>query len=153
MPNLTDYRVFPRHIGQWEGLVKVLDADLQESRRYRIRQQFKAKANQWGITNTYIFGDGTSMTHSFDVIPLGEGTATVTTAVPYLEGRSMEAMECGADVINFKIINTETGRIQEMETVTLIGEDSRFRTAQLFDRDGTFKGLLVIAEQRQECIA
>lgn len=93
------------------------------------------------------------MTHSFDVIPLGEGTATVTTAVSYLEGRSMEAMECGADVINFKIINTETGRIQEMETVTLIGEDSRFRTAQLFDRDGTFKGLLVIAEQRQECIA
>jgi len=132
MPNLSDYKVFPRHVGRWEGVVRILNAELQESKRYKIRQQFEVKDNQWVITNTYIFDDETSMTQSFDVIPIEAGKVTVSTTVPYLESRSMEAIECGADVINFRIINNETGNIQELETVTLLGNDSRLRTAQLF---------------------
>lgn len=149
MTQLTNYQVFPRHVGLWEGLVRVLDADLQESKRYQIQQQFAAHAHHWTITNTYKFTDGASMTHSFDVHPVGAAKVRVSTTEPFLQHRQMEAMECGTDVINFTIVNLETGCIQEMETVTLIGEHRRCRTAQLFDPGGSFRGLLVITEQRQ----
>lgn len=149
MTELNNYHVFPRHVGSWEGTVSILDANLQESQRYTIKQQFATQDNHWTITNTYVFSDSTSASQSFDVTPVGDGKVTVTTAEPHLHGCRMEAIECGADVINFMIVNTETGKIQELETVTLIGENTRCRTAQLFDPAGVFKGLLVVAEQRQ----
>ena len=63
MPNLSDYKVFPRHVGRWEGVVRILNAELQESKRYKIRQQFEVKDNQWVITNTYISGFGCTVSY------------------------------------------------------------------------------------------
>ncbi|MBV8884049.1 MAG: DUF3598 family protein, partial [Chroococcidiopsidaceae cyanobacterium CP_BM_RX_35] len=145
MLSISDYKALSRNVGRWEGTVKVLNEELQEIRHYQIAQQFEAVDNKWIITNTYTFRDGTSMSHSFDVIPTIEHQVQVKTTDDRFQTTTMQAMEYGEDIVNFKITNTTTGSLQELETITLIGERERLRTAQLFDQDGAFKGLLVIA--------
>ena len=148
MASTAGYKAFAKNVGKWEGTIRVLDAELQETKRYNINQRFEEIGDKWVITNTYMFADGTSMSHSFDVIPTSEGSVHVTTEDVRFQATKMEAMEYGDDVVNFKIINTTTGKLQEIETITVIGENDRIRTAQLFNQNGEFKGLLAIAERR-----
>ncbi|UBF26577.1 hypothetical protein K9N68_00755 [Kovacikia minuta CCNUW1] len=142
------YKVFPRHVGKWEGLVRILDANLQEINRHRIAQAFKAFDHKWVIENTYLYEDGTSLTHSFDIIPTGNGEVKVETAESLLRGAAMKAHEYGDNIVNFQVLNSATGNLQELETITLVNDQDRVRTAQIFESDGTFKGLMVIVERR-----
>lgn len=154
MSEIANYQVFPKHVGHWEGTVRFLDAQLQETKHYKINQEFAAVAGKWVITNTYGFPDGTSLTHSFDVIPTGNGQVEVHSTEARFNETRMKAGEYGEDTVIFQVINSTTGHIQESETITLIQENraelpqKRVRTAQLFQPDGGFKGLLVIEERR-----
>lgn len=150
MQTQADYRVFPQHVGHWEGVVRVLNPDLQEIQTYKIAQHFEAKDHQWVITNSYIQPDGSSQTHRFDVVPVGNGWVEVTTEVELLKGARMNAIEHGENTIDFKVYHPKTGKLQEMETITLISDRERVRTAQMFNPDGSFRGLLVITETKVE---
>ena len=150
---LQDYKVFPRHVGAWEGSVRVLDADLQQIKQYKIAQQFKQAADRWILINTFIFADGNSMTHTFDIIPTGRGEVVVKTEEPSLKTAKMDAIEHGDSIIDFKLFSPETGRLTEIETINLISDRERFRTTQLFSEKGEFKGLLVVTEHKVESAA
>lgn len=145
---IADYKVFPRHVGKWEGLVRVLDANLQENKCYKIAQVFDATENKWVISNTYLYSDGTSVTHVFDVIPMGNSEVEVKTEAPALKDATMKAIEHGESTIDFKVFNSMTGKLQGIETITLVSEQERVRTTQMFDQEGAFKGLMVIVERR-----
>jgi len=136
----ADYKVFPRHVGKWSGTIRILDANLQQTKSYKITQDFQQFEEKWVISNTYIYDEGKSETHVFDILPLGNGKVEVKTASSMLKSATMQAREDGESIIEFKIVNSETGKLQEIETITLIGDTERVRTAQMFDREGVFKG-------------
>ncbi len=145
---IADYKILPKHVGKWEGSVRVLDANLQENKSYKIAQVFDAAEDKWVISNTYLYSDGTSITHVFDIIPTGNGEVEVKTEVPPLKDAPMNAIEHGESTIDFKVFDPVTGKLQGIETITLVSDRERVRTTQMFDRDGAFKGLMVIIEQR-----
>ncbi len=147
---IANYKVLPKHVGKWEGSVRVLDANLQENKSYKIAQAFDAFENKWIISNTYLYSDGTSSTHVFDIIPTGNGEAEIKTETPLLKDAPMNAIEHGENTIDFKIFNPMTGKLQGIETITLVSDRDRVRTTQMFDLDGAFKGLMIIVEHRVE---
>ena len=144
----NDYRVIPRHIGKWEGTVTVLDANLQQTRSFKINQTFELVENKWVLSNTYTYNNGESETHVFDILPLDKGEAKIETESPIFQETTMQAIEQGDSTVNFNIFNSETGRLKGVETITLVSDDDRVRTTQMFDDLGLFKGLLVIVEHR-----
>lgn len=145
---ISNYQVFPRHVGKWSGTIRRLDANLQQTKSYKITQNFQQFEEKWVISNTYSYDEGKSETHIFDILPFGNGEVEVKTESPMLKSATMQAREDGESIIEFKIVNSETGKLQEIETITLISDSERVRTAQMFDQEGVFKGLLVIVESR-----
>lgn len=146
--SLQDYQVFPQHVGQWEGTVRFLDANLQETKRYQISQAFDDAGDKWVITNTYTYGDGTSYSHSFDVIPIGNREVKLmVNNDSRFANYDLSALEHGNNIIDFKIFNRTTGILSEIETITITG-DRRLRTTQFFTETGDFKNLLVVVEHR-----
>lgn len=149
--NLQNYKVFPKHVGKWEGTVRFLDAQLQATKHYKIAQTFQDAGDKWVITNTYIYPDETSYTHSFDVIPVGNGEVNVKPQ----DGSSftdskLTALEHSDNIVDFKAINTATGHLREIETIILTRENNRVRTTQFFTENGELKSLLVVVEHRVE---
>ncbi|MEW6497570.1 MAG: hypothetical protein AB1589_34470, partial [Cyanobacteriota bacterium] len=121
-------------------------------KRYQILQTWEAHANKWVLTNTFTYPDGTTYTHSFDVLPMGEGKVKleIRGEEPRLKDCQLTASEQEDNIITFKIINNATGLPREIETITFVGENQKVRTAMLFADDGTLKGFIVVQEQRLE---
>jgi hypothetical protein len=146
--NLQDYKVIPKHVGNWEGTVRFLDADLQLTKSYGIKQTFQDAGEKWIITNTYLYPDGTSFSHSFDVIPIGNSEVNVEPQDgSAFSDSKLTAVEHG-DIVDFKVFNTATGLLREIETIVLQGENKRVRTTQFFTDNGDLKSLLVVVEHR-----
>lgn len=144
----TDYKVFPRHVGKWSGTVKVLDPNRQQTKSYKTTQNWEQFEDKWVISNTYIYNDGTSKTNQYDVFPLGNGEVEYKTDSPKMKQVTMEAIEHGESTIYVQVVRKETGIVLDLETMTLVSDTERVRTSQLFDRQGVFKGLLVIVDSR-----
>lgn len=147
---LSNYTVFPQNVGKWEGIVRFLDGDLQELKRYKIAQTFEEVVDKWVLTNTYIYPDGTTATQSFHLIPSGSRKVRleVVGEDPRFKDYDLTALEQEDNVITFKVINKATGKPREIETITFAGKDHRVRTATFFAEDSTLKGFLIIKEER-----
>ena len=147
---LNNYKVFPQNVGKWEGIVRFLDADLQELKHYKIIQTFAEVVNKWVLTNTYIYPDGTTATQSFNIIPIGAGKVNLEVVGEDVRFKDYQltALEQEDNIITFKVINKATGKPREIETITFIGKNHRVRTATVFAEDSTLKGFLIIKEER-----
>lgn len=147
---LNTYKVFPQNVGKWEGIVRFLDADLQELKYYKIAQTFEEVVDKWVLTNTYIYPDGTTASQSFDIIPIGGGKVKLEVVGEDVRFKDYDltALEQEDNVITFKVINKVTGKPREIETITFIDKNHRVRTAMVFAEDSTLKGFLVIKEER-----
>jgi hypothetical protein len=147
---LNSYKVFPQNVGKWEGTVRFLDADLQELKHYKIAQIFAEVVDNWVLTNTYIYPDGTTASQSFNIIPIGAGKVKleVVGEDARFKDYHLTALEQDDNVITFKVINKVTGKPREIETITFIGKNHRVRTATVFAEDSTLKGFLIIKEER-----
>ncbi|MBO1347242.1 MAG: hypothetical protein EBE86_007515 [Hormoscilla sp. GUM202] len=144
----ADYKVFPRHVGKWSGTLKVLDANMQQTKSYKTTQNWEQFEDKWVISNTYIYNDGTSKTNQYDVFPLGNGEVEYKTDSPKMKQVTMGAIEHGESTIYVQVVHQGTGKVLDLETMTLVSDTERVRTSQLFDRQGVFKGLLVILDSR-----
>lgn len=145
---LSAFKVFPKHVGVWEGDWIVLDAKGHESQRFRAVLTQKIANNQWIQTNQNIFPDGQTTTQNFIGTVVGEGQVQIETTNSAFDNSQMLAQEYGDDLLVFRILYKDTGRLRALETINLISASQRVRTTQSFTEDGKLRGFLLIVEQK-----
>jgi hypothetical protein len=145
---LENFKVFPKHIGVWEGKWIRLDADGKEIERFTGVVKKEIVDNQWVQTNTYQFADGRSVTQNFVGVVAGEGAVKIESSAPPFSNYTTLAKEYEDNLIIFKIWDKATGVLLAIETINLMDENNCVRTSQGFTAEGKFKGGLMIVEQK-----
>ena len=64
-PQITNFKVFPKHTGVWEGDWTILDADCKETQRFTAVLTQKIVDNEWRQTNVQTYANGKSETTKF----------------------------------------------------------------------------------------
>ncbi|MFN6564357.1 MAG: DUF3598 family protein [Nostoc sp. ChiSLP01] len=146
---LTDFQVFPKHIGTWSGYWIKMDANAQEIERFEAEITQKIVDNQWLQTNTYHYADGRIVTNSFVGKVISNDEIEIKALdVPAWENFTSIAREHGDRIIIFNVWNKATGQLLATETINLINNENKCRTIQSFTEDGKLKGLMLIVEKR-----
>ena len=145
---LENFKVFPKHVGVWEGTWISLDADGKETQRFKGLLKKEIVDNQWVQTNTYHYADGKSITHNFVGVVAGEGTIKIESSEPPFCNYTMLAEEHDENLIIFKVREKATGVVIGVETINLIDENNCVRTTQGFTAEGKFRGGLMIVERK-----
>lgn len=146
--NIQDFKVFPKHIGVWEGNWLRLDANGQEIARFTATLTKKIIDNQWVQTNTYNNPDGTTTTHNYVGVAVKEGVIDITGADSAFSNFRSIAEEHGDNLIIFNVWDKASGALIGTETINLVRPDYCVRTSQGFAPDGTLKSVMVITEHR-----
>jgi Domain of unknown function (DUF3598) len=147
-PQLENFKVFPQHVGVWEGTWIRLDADAKEIERFKGILTKKIVDNQWVQTNTYQFADGRSVTQEFVGQVAGEGIVKIESAeIPFCN-YNLIAEEYGDNLIIFRVLDKATGVLLGVETINLSDENTCIRTTQGFTAEGKFRGGMMIVEHR-----
>jgi len=146
---LTDFQVFPKHIGTWSGYWIKMDANAQEIERFEAEITQKIVDNQWLQTNTYHYADGIIVTNSFVGKVISNDEVEIKALdVPTWENFTTIAREHGDRIIIFNVWNKATGQLVATETINLMNNENKCRTIQSFTEDGRLKNLMLIVEKR-----
>jgi hypothetical protein len=145
---LQNFKVFPKHVGVWEGNWIRLDANGKELERFTGLLTKKIVDNQWVQTNTYQFADGRSVTQNFVGLVAGEGIIKFESSDPPFCNYTLIAEEHGDSLIISKVWDKATGVLLGLETINLSDENTCVRTSQGFTEEGKFRGVMVINERR-----
>ncbi|WP_414573127.1 DUF3598 family protein [Nostoc sp. CCY 9925] len=146
---LTDFEVFPKHIGTWSGYWVRMDANAQEIERFEAEITQKIVDNQWLQTNTYHYADGRIVTNSFIGKVISNDEIEIEAVdIPLWENFTTIAREHGDSIIIFNIWNKTTGKLFATEMINLINNENKCRTSQSFTEEGKLKGLMLIVEKR-----
>jgi hypothetical protein len=73
IPQLSNFKVFPKHTGVWEGTWTILNADFQEIKRFTAVLTPKIEDDRWQQTNLQTYANGESETQNFVGHVVGEG--------------------------------------------------------------------------------
>lgn len=145
---LQDFKVFPKHIGVWQGDWLRLDANGQELARFTATLTKKIVDNQWIQTNTYNYADGSTVTNNFIGTVIGSGIVDITgTDSPFSNFKAI-ASEHGDNIIIFNVWDKATNTLIGTETINLVRPDYCVRTSQGFNPEGTLKSFMIITEHR-----
>lgn len=145
---LKDFKVFPKHVGVWQGDWVRLDANSQEIERFSGLLTKKIVDNQWVQTNSYEFADGRSVTQNFVGIVAGEDQIKIESSEQPFCNYTMIGEEHGDHLIIFRVWDKATGVLLALETINLTDENTCIRTTQGFTPEGKFRGGMVIQECR-----
>lgn len=145
---IQEFKVFPKHLGVWQGKWLRLDANGQESARLTATLSQKIVDNRWVQSNTYNYADGTTVTHHFVGIAIAKGVVEITGGDSAFSQYRSLAEEHGENLIIFNVWEKASGALIGLETINLVRPDYCIRTSQGLAPDGTLKSLMVITEQR-----
>lgn len=146
---LTNFKIFPKHTGVWEGDWTILDADYKETRRFTAVVTQKIVDNQWRQTNLQTYANGQSETQNFVGYVVGEGQVQIE-GLDSVFAYNTLATEVGDDLIIFQVWDKATGLMRAVETINLVSSDRRIRTTQSLTEEGKLRGVMVIVERRIE---
>ncbi|MEZ2239772.1 DUF3598 family protein [Microcoleus sp.] len=150
IPQITNFKVFPKHTGVWEGDWTILDADCKETRRFTAVVTQKIVDNQWRQTNVQTYADGQSEIQNFVGHVVGVGQVKIEGLDSVFSNYNTLATEVGDDLIIFQVWDKATGFMRAVETINLVSCDRRIRTTQSLTEDGKLRGVMVIVERRIE---
>jgi hypothetical protein len=145
---LKNFKVFPRHVGVWEGKWIRLDADGKEIERFTGVLTKKIVDNQWVQTNTYQFADGRNVTQNFVGMVAGEGIVKIESSEPPFCNYNLIAEEHENNLIIFRVWDKATGVLIGLETINLSDDNICIRTTQGFTAEGKFRGGMMIVERK-----
>ncbi|MEG4108083.1 DUF3598 family protein [Microcoleus sp. S13_C5] len=147
---LTNFKIFPKHTGVWEGDWTILDADCKETRRFTAVVTQKIVDNEWRQTNLQTYANGQSETQNFVGYVVGEGQVQIEGRDSVFPNYNTLATEVGDDLIIFQVWDKATGLMRAVETIHLVSPDRRIRTTQSLTEEGKLRGVMVIVERRIE---
>src|SRR6476469_3744192 len=147
---LTNFKIFPKHTGVWEGDWTILDADCKETRRFTAVVTQKIVDNEWRQTNLQTYANGQSETQNFVGYVVGEGQVQIEGLDSVFSNYNTLATEVGDDLIIFQVWDKATGFMRAVETIHLVSSDRRIRTTQSLTEEGKLRGVMVIVERRIE---
>ncbi|MEG4913200.1 DUF3598 family protein [Microcoleus sp. B7-D4] len=147
---ITNFKVFPKHTGVWEGDWTILDADCKETRRFTAVVTQKIVDNEWRQTNLQTYANGQSETQKFVGYVVGEGQVQIEGRDSVFSNYNTLATEVGDDLIIFQVWDKATGFMRAVETIHLVSSDRRIRTTQSLTEEGKLRGVMVIVEQKIE---
>lgn len=147
---LVNFKVFPRHIGVWEGTWTILNADFQEIQKFTAVLTQNIVDNQWRQTNVQTYSNGKTDIQTFIGHVVGPGQVQVESRDPPFNNYRTLAVEQGENLIIFQIWEQETGSLRAVETINLISPQERVRTTQSFTNEGKLRGIMVIIEHKIE---
>lgn len=150
IPQITNFKVFPKHTGVWEGDWTILDADCKETRRFTAVVTQKIVDNQWRQTNVQTYADGQSEIQNFVGHVVGVGQVKIEGLDSVFSNYNTLATEVGDDLIIFQVWDKATGFMRAVETINLVSSDRRIRTTQSLTEEGKLRGVMVIVERRIE---
>lgn len=145
---IQDFRVFPKHVGVWQGNWLRLDADGQEIARFTATLTKRIVDNQWVQSNTYNYGDGITVTDNYVGTAVKAGVVAITSVDSSFSHFKAIAEEHGENLIIFNVWDQASGVLIGVETINLVRSDYCVRTSQGFALDGTLKSFMVITEHR-----
>lgn len=147
---LTNFKIFPKHTGVWEGDWTILDADCKETQRFTAVVTQKIVDNEWRQTNLQTYANGQSETQNFVGYVVGEGQVQIEGLDSVFSNNNTLATEVGDDLIIFQVWDKATGFMRAVETINLVSCDRRIRTTQSLTEEGKLRGVMVIVERRIE---
>ena len=147
---ITNFKVFPKHTGVWEGDWTILDADCKETLRFTAVLTQKIVDNQWRQTNVQTYANGKSETQTFVGHVVGEGQVQIESPDSVFSNYQTLATEVGENLIIFQVWDKATGILRAVETINLVSSDRRIRTTQSLTEEGKLRGVMVIVEQKIE---
>jgi hypothetical protein len=147
---ITNFKVFPKHRGVWEGEWTILDADFKETLRFTAVLTQKIVDNQWRKTNVQTYANGKSETRNFVGHVVGEGQVQIQSPDFGFSNYKTLATEVGDNLIIFQIWDKATGIQRAVETINLVSCDRRIRTTQSLTEERKLRGVMVIVEQKIE---
>ncbi|MEG4215992.1 hypothetical protein QUA27_03335 [Microcoleus sp. Pol14C6] len=147
---LSNFKIFPKHTGVWEGDWTILDADCKETRHFTAVVTQKIVDNQWRQTNVQTYANGESETQNFVGYVVGEGQVKIEGLDSVFSNYNTLATEVGDELIIFQVWDKATGFMRAVETINLVSSDRRIRTTQSLTEEGKLRGVMVIVEQKIE---
>jgi hypothetical protein len=134
-------KVFPRHLGTWEGTYTYLTPDGQLLDRHRCRLSFKLEGNRWHQYNHYEWEDGRVQ----DIYFPGE----FRDGVLYFDTDRIKghAWESGENTIELTWVYKNNPKVGLIEIITLWDDTHRSRVWQWFNGT-TIEKLTVISETK-----
>ncbi len=147
---ITNFKVFPKHIGVWEGDWTRLDADCKEIEKCTGVLTLKIVENEWRQTNVVTYANGNIETKNFVAHVVGEGQVEFESPDSGFSNYKTLATEVGDNLIICQIWEKETGILRAVETINLVSSDRRIRTNQILTEEGKLRGVTVIVEQKIE---
>jgi Domain of unknown function (DUF3598) len=150
IPLLTNFKVFPKHTGVWEGDWTILDANCQQVQKFTAVLTQKIVDNQWRQTNVQTYANGKSDTQNFVGNVVAEGQIAIESPDSPFSNYKTLATEVGDNLIIFQIWDKATNSLRAVETINLISYNERIRTTQSLTAEGKLRGVMVIVERRIE---
>jgi hypothetical protein len=147
---ITNFKVFPKHIGVWEGDWTRLDADCKEIEKFTGVLTLKIVENELRQTNVLTYANGKSETKNFVSHVVGEGQVQIESQDSGFSNYKTLATEVGDNLIIFQMWDKATGILRAVETINLVSSDRRIRTSQLLTEEGKLRGVTVIVEKKIE---
>lgn len=147
---ISNFKVFPKHTGVWEGTWTILNADFQETQRFTAVLTQEIVDNEWRQTNVQTYANGKSETQNFVGHVVGEGQVEIESPDSVLSNYKTLATEVGDNLIIFQVWDKATGILRAVETINLVSGDRRIRTTQSLTEEGKLRGVMVIVEQKIE---
>ncbi|MEM7586277.1 MAG: DUF3598 family protein [Acidobacteriota bacterium] len=139
---MSDFPVFDRHIGVWEGTYTLIDRQSgQVLDRHKSRLSCSIDGTKWSQRNEYTWDDGRTEVKEFDG-DFRDGKLLFDT--PRLKGEAVEADE---KTIVLRWIYTHAPQDDYSEIITLVDDTHRSRTWQHFE-SGAFAKLTIIDERK-----
>lgn len=140
---MSDFPVFARHRGVWEGTYTLMDARTGKVLdRHESRLTCSMEGTSWQQENEYTWDDGRTMSRGFGGT-FAHGALRFDT--PRLKGA---AWETDPDTIVLRWVYVDEDDDHHFsEIITLIDDNHRARTWQHFE-NGAFTKLTVIDERR-----
>lgn len=139
---MSEFPVFDRHLGVWEGTYTLLDARTGEVLdRHNSRLTCKIDGDQWWQRNEYTWDDGREEIKEFGGL-FQDGKLLFDT--PRLQGEAVEADDI---TIVLRWVYSHEPDNGYSEIITLVDDTHRSRTWQHFE-NGAFAKLTVIDERK-----
>ena len=139
---MSDFPVFDKHVGTWEGTYSLLDRRTGEVLdQHKSRLTCRIDGNQWYQKNEYMWDDGRTETKEFGGL-FEDGKLLFDT--PRLKGESVEADD---KTIILRWVYTHAPEDDYSEIITLVDATHRSRTWQHFEK-GDFTKVTLIDEHK-----
>ena len=147
---LSNFKIFQKNIGVWEGNWTILDADCKELKRFIAVVTQRVIDNQWRQTNVQTYTNGTTETQNFIGYVVGEGKVKIESDDPPFSNYNTLATEFGDNLIIFQVWDNTNGSLRAIETINLVSASERIRTTQSLTPEGKLRGVMVITERKIE---